>query len=49
MSYRKLFYAANFLMLGVFIWALVVDNNAEWKTYQSKYYQMSADNLKVHA
>jgi mono/diheme cytochrome c family protein len=49
MSYRKLFYAANFLMLVVFIWALVVDNNAEWKTYQSKYYQMSADNLLKQA
>ena len=49
MSYRKLFYAANFLMLGVFVWALVVDNNVEWKTYQSKYYQMAADNLQKQA
>ena len=49
MSYRKLFYAANFLMLGVFIWALVVDNQAEWKTYQGKYYQMAADNLQKQA
>jgi cytochrome c551/c552 len=49
MSYRKLFLAANFLMLGVFIWALVVDNNAEWKVYQKKYYQMTADDLEKQA
>ncbi len=49
MSYRKLFYLSNFLMLAVFVWALVVDNNAEWKTYQSKYYQMSADLLQKQA
>jgi cytochrome c551/c552 len=49
MSYRKLFYIANFLMLGVFVWALVADNNAEWKTYQSKYFQMTADNLEKQA
>ncbi|MFI5347203.1 MAG: c-type cytochrome [Elusimicrobiota bacterium] len=49
MSYRKLFYAANFLMLGVFIWALAADNKAEWKDYQSKYFQMTADNLEKQA
>jgi cytochrome c551/c552 len=42
MSYRKLFYAANLLMLGVFLWALAVDNKAEWKDYQSKYFSMTA-------
>ncbi|MDE2511223.1 MAG: c-type cytochrome [Elusimicrobia bacterium] len=49
MSYRKLFYVANFLMLGVFIWALAADNKAEWKDYQSKYFQMTADNLEKQA
>jgi mono/diheme cytochrome c family protein len=49
MSYRKLFYVANFLVLGVFVWGLVVDNNREWKTYQSKYYQMAGDELDRQA
>ena len=29
MSYRKLFYAANVLLLVVFVWALLKDNNAD--------------------
>src|SRR5581483_10296593 len=49
MGYKKLFYAANALMLGVFLWAIVKDNNAEWKPYQRKYYQMTADYLDKQA
>lgn len=49
MSYRKLFYASNVLLLAVFIWALAADNGAEWKTYQSKYYAMAAGELDKQA
>ena len=49
MSYRKLFISANILMFAVFIWALLVDNNTEWKVYQKKYYQMTADDLEKQA
>lgn len=49
MSYRKLFYASNFLMLAVFVWALAKDNNAEWKTYQKNYYRMTAESLEKQA
>lgn len=45
MGYRKAFYIANFLMLGVFIWALAADNKAEWKDYQSNYFKMTAENF----
>ncbi len=43
MSYRKAFIASNALMLAAFVWAFAKDFNAEWKPYQKKYYQMSAD------
>ncbi len=49
MSYRKLFYAANALMLGVFVWALAVDFFAEWKPYQKAYYKMAAESLEKRA
>src|SRR5262245_19118364 len=49
MSYRKLFYVGNVLLVVVFVWALLADNNAEWKTYQKKYYQMTADALEAQA
>ncbi len=49
MSYRKLFYASNFLLLGFFAWAFLKDYNAEWKTYQSKYYEMTAQDLEKQA
>lgn len=49
MSYRKLFYVSNFLMLGVFIWALAADNKAEWKDYQSKYFAMAAEHYDKQA
>lgn len=49
MSYRKLFYAANLLVLGVLFWALAADNRAEWKDYQSKYYRMTAARLEGQA
>lgn len=49
MSYRKLFYAANILLLSVFVWALVQDDAAEWKTYQKNYYRMTADAYEKQA
>lgn len=49
MSYRKLFYAANALLLGVFIWAFLHDHLAEWKPYQRNYYRMAADVLDKKA
>jgi mono/diheme cytochrome c family protein len=49
MSYRKLFYASNFLLLAFFGWAFLKDYNAEWKTYQSKYYEMTAQDLEKQA
>lgn len=49
MSYRKLFYAANILLLAVFVWALVKDNAAEWKDYQKAYYKMSAEAYEKQA
>ncbi|MDE2489580.1 MAG: c-type cytochrome [Elusimicrobia bacterium] len=49
MSYRKLFYVLNFLLLGVFVWAVVKDNDAEWKTYQRTYYEKMATYLDAQA
>ncbi len=49
MGYRKLFYVANFLMLAVFLWAFIKDDRAEWKVYQSKYFQMAAANFDKEA
>jgi len=49
MDYRKAFYLSNFLMLGVFIWALAADNKAEWKDYQSTYFKMAAENFDKQA
>jgi cytochrome c551/c552 len=53
MSYRKLFYIANFLLLGVFFWAIVVDYAADWqhnwKHYQGTYYKMAGDELDRQA
>lgn len=49
MSYRKLFYVGNVLLFVVFVWALLADNNAEWKPYQKKYYAMTADALDQQA
>lgn len=49
MSYRKLFYAANFLMLGVFGVAFLKDYSAEWKPYQRKYYKMMSAELEKQA
>ena len=49
MSCRKLFYAANALLLAVFIWALAVDFFAEWRPYQRKYYEMAAESLEKKA
>ncbi|MBI3565585.1 MAG: c-type cytochrome [Elusimicrobia bacterium] len=49
MSYRKLFYASNFLLLAVFAWAFLKDYNAEWKTYQKNYYEMTASALEKQA
>lgn len=49
MSYRKLFIAANFLLLGVLAVAFLKDYNAEWKTYQRNYYEMTADDLVKQA
>ena len=46
MSYRKLFYAFNALMLAVFFWALAVDFFAEWRPYQAKYYKMAAESIE---
>ncbi|MEK7389649.1 MAG: c-type cytochrome [Elusimicrobiota bacterium] len=43
MSYRKLFYVANVLLLAVFVWALVEDFRAEWRPYQAAYYRMAAE------
>jgi cytochrome c551/c552 len=49
MSYRKLFYASNALMLVVFAWAFLKDFSAEWKPYQKKYYKMTAEALDKQA
>ncbi len=49
MSYRKAFIISNALMLAAFIWAFVKDFRAEWRPYQAKYYQMSADVLDKKA
>jgi cytochrome c551/c552 len=49
MSYRKLFYAANALMLAVFAWAFLKDFSAEWKPYQRNYYRMTAEALEKKA
>ncbi len=49
MSYRKAFIVSNALMLAAFIWAFVKDFRAEWRPYQAKYYEMSADVLEKQA
>jgi cytochrome c551/c552 len=49
MSYRKLFYVSNFLLLGCLFWSLLADNNREWKTYQANYYRMAGDELDKQA
>ncbi len=49
MSYRKLFYAANVLLLVLFAWAFLKDYNAEWKVYQRHYFKMSAAELEKQA
>jgi len=49
MSYRKLFYVSNFLLLACFLWALAADNKADWKDYQSKYFKMTAENFEKQA
>jgi mono/diheme cytochrome c family protein len=45
MSYRKLFLAANILLVAAFIWALFVDYDVEWKVYQKNYYRMASEAL----
>lgn len=49
MSYRKLFYVCNLLLLVCFVWALLVDNDAEWKVYQKTYYRMTAASMDAAA
>ncbi len=49
MSYRKLFIASNALMLAAFVWAFAKDFAAEWKPYQKKYYQLTAEALEKKA
>jgi|GEM_PF-772552 len=53
MSYRKLFYAANFLLLAAFGWALFVDYATDWqhnwRHYQATYYKMAGDELDRQA
>jgi cytochrome c2 len=49
MSYRKWFIWLNFGLLAAFAWAYVKDYQAEWKPYQSRYYQMAADELDKKA
>ncbi|MEK9144115.1 MAG: hypothetical protein AAB339_00730, partial [Elusimicrobiota bacterium] len=49
MSYGKAFVALNALILATFVWAFAKDFNAEWRPYQKKYYQMSADVLEKKA
>ncbi|MEK9144641.1 MAG: c-type cytochrome [Elusimicrobiota bacterium] len=43
---RKAFYLLNFLLLGSFLAALVVDQDRDWKDYQKKYYRMEAESLR---
>ena len=49
MSYRKAFIVSNALLLASFIWAFVKDFRAEWRPFQAKYYQMSAEVLEKKA
>jgi mono/diheme cytochrome c family protein len=49
MNYRKSFYVANFLLLVAFGAAFVKDYCDEWKTYQKKYYEMTAQSLEKQA
>ena len=46
MSLRQLFVLLNFGCLAVFIAAVVVDDRAEWKPYQSAYYEKTAQDLE---
>lgn len=47
--HRKLFYLFNFGMLAVFVAALVIDHNREWRTYQQEYFRRSAHALEAQA
>ncbi|OIO12071.1 MAG: hypothetical protein AUJ52_00950 [Elusimicrobia bacterium CG1_02_63_36] len=44
--HRKLFYLFNFLVLGLFVAAGVVDNHREWKGYQKQYKRMEISRLE---
>jgi mono/diheme cytochrome c family protein len=46
---RKWFYGLNFALLGVFIWAYLLDFSPEWKGYQKKYYKMAAEAYEKQA
>jgi len=42
---RKLFFIGNFLVLGLFIIALVIDADREWKDYQKEYNRLEVERL----
>lgn len=43
---RKLFYAFNFLLLGTFLAALLMDHRTEWRGYQAEYFRKTAAALE---
>jgi mono/diheme cytochrome c family protein len=45
--HRKLFYLFNFLVLGLFVAAGVVDNKREWKDYQKQYKRMEIARIET--
>lgn len=45
MTKRQMFYLFNFLVLAFFVWAVVRDNDREWKDYQKAYKRLEVERL----
>lgn len=45
MTKRQMFYLFNFLVLAFFVWAVVEDNDREWKGYQKEYKRLEVERL----
>lgn len=46
---RKLFYIFNFLLLAVFVAAMIKDYDKDWRKYQSEYFERTAADLEKQA
>jgi mono/diheme cytochrome c family protein len=42
---RKLFYIGNFVILGLFVAAMIQDNDREWKHYQKEYRRLEVERV----